>query len=563
MGRCTVDKLEKKRNIEVTEIVAIIRVLFIFMVFTSLYSFLSIRPDDAVTGVLLTVIVVMLFVIIIYTAWGYFVRTSEQTLQVKKYDVIYMIGEIFLLTIVIYFTGAHKSMYKNLYFVSIITTSIRFGSKMGILSSGLSAAGLIFNDMILQLDLRINSYLEADLIIIITFFITGWMLGTFMENEIKYRNQLSRKANIDEVTELYNHRYFQERLAIEIENAKLKDHSLALIIIDLDYFKFYNDTFGHQQGDILLKSVGKIITKSIRDEDVVCRYGGDEFAVILQNTSPDEARSIGERIRLAIDGKKFFGEESQPGNDITVSVGVAMYPDNAADKDELIKKADDAMYKAKFMSKNRVELYFSVLDDLKASLNESEKDLLNSIRTLITVINAKDKYTYGHSERVVLYTTMIGQAMGLNEEEIKNLRYSAYLHDIGKIEISRDILNKDSKLTDEEWEILKSHPAWGADIIKPIAALSESVPAILHHHERFDGKGYPGGLKGYNIPFHARILTVADSFDAMVTERPYKAAMSFQAAIEELKKCSGTQFDPIIVNHFIAALLSNKDSIAM
>lgn len=550
--------LDKKRNVEVSEIIAVIRVIFIFLVLSSIYSYIPQQPNNPIYNVTLVMFLFTISAIIIYKSWDRILRSSTQTLEIDKKDIIYLVFEALLLTIIIYFTDAENSKYKNLYFISIIIASIRFGSKMGMLSSTLSAAGIIFNDIIRLTHLSENTYLEADLIIIITFFVTGWMLGTFMENEIRYRKQLSDRANTDEVTGLNNHRYFQERLNIELDKAKKNNHKMALVMIDLDYFKFYNDTFGHQQGDILLKEIGDIIKEHITDRGIICRYGGDEFAIILQNTNQDEAAVVAENIRRSIDGAKFFGEESLPNNEITVSAGIALFPDNAVDKDELIKKSDDAMYKAKFMSKNRVELYFSVLDDLKASLNESEQNLLNSIRTLITVINAKDKYTYGHSERVVLYATAVAEALGMDEGQTKMLRYGAYLHDIGKIEISRDVLNKEAKLTEEEWQMLKSHPVWGADIVKPIHALHESIPAILHHHERFDGRGYPDGLKGYDIPFSARILAVADSFDAMVTDRPYKKGKSFEEAVEELKRCSGSQFDPGIVEKFVDILVNDK-----
>jgi len=553
--------IDNKRNVEIREIIAIIRIIFIFLLLTSIYSYIPLPSDDPIYNVTCVMIFFILIVIIIYKSWGYLINTSTQTLEVNRKDVLFLVFEILLLTFVIYSTGAEESRYKNLYFISIIIASIRFGSNMGLFASTLSAVGIVFNDLINLMHLSENTYLEADIIIVIIFFVTGWMLGTFMENEIKYRKQLSERANTDEVTGLYNHRYFQERLNIEIEKAKKGNYKIALIMIDLDYFKFYNDTFGHQQGDVLLKEIGEVIKGCITDKGIMCRYGGDEFAIILKDIEADEASQVAETIRKSISGKMYFGEDSLPNSNITISVGIALYPENAMDKDELIKKADDAMYKAKFMSKNRVELYFSVLDDLKASLDESEQNLLNSIKTLITVINAKDKYTYGHSERVVIYATAIAEAMGVDEQQIKMLRYGAYLHDIGKIEISRDVLNKESKLTEDEWQILKNHPVWGADIVKPIQALHESIPVILHHHERFDGRGYPDGLKGYDIPLCARILAVADSFDAMVTDRPYKKHKSFEEAVEELKRCSGYQFDPDIVESFVKVLNNNRNLI--
>ncbi|KPU44539.1 cyclic di-GMP phosphodiesterase response regulator RpfG [Oxobacter pfennigii] len=553
---------DRKRDSEICEIIAVIRVLFILLIFTSVYSML---PQD-LFSLPLEVIIITAFVLIvfvaIYLSWGYFIKTSVQTLEISRKDIIYQVIYVAVLTLIIFFTGAHESQYKNIYFLVIIADSMRHGSKMGILSSVLSTVGIMFNDMVYNASESINIYLQADLVIIVSFFVIGWMLGKYVENEIEHRKKLSEKVVTDEVTGLYNHRYFQERLHTDIETAQAEKGKVALIMIDLDYFKYYNDTYGHQQGDTLLREVGEAIKSCIKNSGTVCRYGGDEFAVILYNKTVEETAQIGERIRMAIDGANFFEKENQPSSEVTASLGIALYPDNASDKDELIKKADDAMYKAKYMSKNKVEIYFSVLDDLKQLLNESERDLLNSMRTLITVINAKDRYTYGHSERVVSYATMIGQAMGLDEIELRQLRYGAYLHDIGKIEISREVLNKETQLTHEEWRILKSHPEWGAEIIKPINALKDSIPAVLYHHERFDGWGYPEGLSGKNIPLLARILSVADSYDAMTTKRPYKVSKSFEEAIEELEKSKGTQLDPDIVDIFVSLLLNNKNEIA-
>ncbi len=202
-------------------------------------------------------------------------------------------------------------------------------------------------------------------------------------------------------------------------------------------------------------------------------------------------------------------------------------------------------------------MYTSILDEIKTNIDEKDIELVTSIKTLISVINAKDKYTYGHVERVVIYSRIIADKLKLSEYDKKILIYGAYMHDIGKINISKEILIKKMKITSEEWKILKQHPANGVEIIKSVESLKMLIPLIINHHERYDGKGYPNKLKGKEIPYLARILTVVDSFDAMTSNRPYNDRKTYEEGIEELERCSGTQFDPEIVKAFIEVIRSN------
>ena len=195
----------------------------------------------------------------------------------------------------------------------------------------------------------------------------------------------------------------------------------------------------------------------------------------------------------------FQGEENLPNKKLTVSIGISCFPDKAKNKVELINRADDALYRAKFFNKNRVEVYYSILEELKEDIQEEHIDIISSIKTLISVINAKDRYTFGHTERVVIYCDLIANKLNLSLEDKKILKYGAYLHDIGKIEIPKEVLNKRMVLTDEEWDCIKKHPENGTDIIRSVPSLQNVIPLILHHHERYDGKGYPTGLEKENI----------------------------------------------------------------
>lgn len=377
----------------------------------------------------------------------------------------------------------------------------------------------------------------------------------YMADRVKERlDYAEHLATVDGLTGLYNHRYFQQRLIQEIKRANRTGSKLSLILMDIDYFKHYNDNLGHPAGDKLLGQLAKILLGCVRTIDVVARYGGEEFAVILVDTGALDAYEVGERIRVSVEQYEFDGRETQPNGKVTISIGIASYPENAFSKDDLIKLADDALYKAKYISKNKVVLYYSVLDELKSGIDESEHDLLNTVKTLISVINSRDKYTFGHSERVVQYTTSIAEEMNFSEKELRDIKVAAFLHDIGKIEIGREILNKTEPLTTEELEILRMHPSWGAQIVSSIGSLKGIVPMILYHHEKYDGTGYPARLSGKDIPLAARILKLADSFDAMTSYRPYQTAKTFQQAKEEITCCKEKDFDPKIVDVFLRIL---------
>lgn len=453
--------------------------------------------------------------------------------------------------------GINQSQYKVLYLFIIITTTIQFGMKSGIIVSIISSFIILVMDLIFISSSEISAYFQDDLLLSGIFFLTALPLGFYVKIEKQHIEKLENMINIDGLTELYNHRYFCDSLAEKIKIGEKENNPVSMIFIDIDYFKNYNDIYGHQKGDYVLKKIGKIIKSSIGNEHIPARYGGEEFAIILPDTTEGMAVNIAESLRKKIENTYFEGEENQPNGKLTASMGVSVYPDKARSDIELIKSADDALYRAKFFYKNRVETYISILDEIKSNIDEEDAELVTSIKTLISVINAKDRYTYGHVERVVVYGRMLAESLGLNESDKNILIYGAYMHDIGKINISKDVLIKKMKLTHDEWEVLKQHPANGVEIIKSVKSLNMIIPLIISHHEKYDGTGYPNNLKGDEIPYLARVLTVIDSFDAMTSNRPYNKRKTYKEAIEELERCSGTHFDPEIVKVFIKALKTN------
>ena len=550
-------EINKRKQInDIVYMVKISSLLFTGMILCK-YIF---NNDPSITNITLSfytigaVFLPLLLVVSIYFVWAF----ADQSGLKKRYgniiNNIEIIVFIIVFTIVIYISGANVSQYKFLYLCIIVTTTIQQGLKHGLVVSCISSAVILGMDLYIMPGVDVNIYFENDLILAGIFILTAWPLGFYVKIEGEHIKKLENMVNIDGLTEVYNHRYFHDKLKEKIERGRKDNTPISMIFIDIDYFKHYNDLYGHQKGDYVLKELAGIVTNSVREKDIVARYGGEEFAVILDNTTEDEAIKIAENIRANVENTYFEGEENQPQGKITASIGLSIFPDKAKDEIELIKSADDALYRAKFFNKNRVEIYTSILDELKKNIDDKDVELVTSIKTLISIINAKDKYTYGHVERVVIYSRLLADKLKLSEVDKNNLIYGAYMHDIGKINIPKEILIKKMKLEKEEWEELKSHPENGAEIIKSVESLKDVIPLIKHHHERYDGNGYPSKLKGEEIPYLVRVLTVVDSFDAMTSNRPYNRRMSYEEGIEELRKCSGTQFDPKIVKAFIEVI---------
>jgi diguanylate cyclase (GGDEF)-like protein/putative nucleotidyltransferase with HDIG domain len=356
-----------------------------------------------------------------------------------------------------------------------------------------------------------------------------------------------QKSRIDELTGLFNRRHFEERLKEEVARHSRYGDPFSIFMLDLDNFKTYNDVYGHPAGDNLLSQIGKIIKSSVRDADQSFRYGGDEFVVILPQTARDDAYVVAERVRDQI-----ADEMEKQSISVTCSIGLANYPADGVIPGELVNGADTALYYAKWTGGNRV--YFSskaASEPLDDGRIRGKRDGLSAVYALVSVVEARDPYVYGHSRKVNTYAVALAEALGLAPDEVSRVSTAALLHDIGKIGIPDEVLNKKVKLSRENWEAIKAHPRLGTNIVSNIPQLVGCANSILHHHERWDGSGYPEGLKGEDIPLESRILAISDSFDAMSSARPYRPALSREEAAEELRKGAGRQFDPSLVEIFI------------
>lgn len=556
---------ENKRKRNIYEVVSVVKLLSLLVCGITFFSSDRwVKNDLGSTGAFnaFTLVLFSSVLFLIYKIWSTSLVNHKIEEEITVKDIVELVFFMGVYSVLIHITGGYNSQYKFIYLFVIITSTIQYGKYFGLSIAILCSGFILAMDYFAFSGSGVNKNFQIDLVLSGVFILTSWLIGFYVDSEKSYRDYLTNLANKDELTGLYNHRYFHESIKYSFNLAKESSKPLSLILFDIDDFKYYNDLYGHLAGDQVLRDIGELLSSMGRDTDIVARYGGEEFAILMPNTEEKDAILTGEKVRKLIQNKHFSGEESLPNGKLTVSVGVSCFPAKSNSIRELINSADDALYRAKFLSKNRVESYFSILDELKKDIEEEHIDLISSIKTLISVINAKDKYTYSHTMRVVMYCQMIGDKLEISEQDKKTLKFAAYLHDIGKIEIPKEVLNKRMKLTDDEWNIIKQHPENGTEIIKSVPSLQHIVPLILHHHERYDGAGYPQNLKGEDIPFLARILTVADSFDAMTSNRPYNISKSIDEAIIELDKNKEIQFDPFIVDAFIEILKSNAVQIA-
>lgn len=480
--------------------------------------------------------------------WIVHKKTKIRHSHITKLEIFLL---YFIFSLSIYMTDEHGDIYKFLYIIIIITYTIELAGRRSILLAIISS-GLLLIPNLLQHHALIT--LPFNLALSTVFLLIAWTLGHYVKSRQTHIEYLTHITHVDGLTGIYNHRYFHECIERLYKKHEKAHTPLSLLMIDLDFFKEYNDLFGHQQGDALLKAIISLIQKNLRKQDLLFRYGGDEFCAILENTELEQALAISEQIRSSVAEYHHSGMEHLSRKRLSLSIGVASMSEEIDHHLVLIDKADSALYRAKYLQRNRVEAYGTAWHAFKGMSTVENEDLLKYIKTLISVIDTKDKYTYSHTERVAHYSELLADYLQLDEEEKRLLIFGAYLHDLGKINISKEILIKDEKLTLEEWRELQTHPTESVTIIEKIEGFEQVIPIVKHHHERYDGSGYPDNLQGKEIPKLARILSVADSFDAMTHKRPYQNTKTFEEALNELIHCKGTQFDPEYVDLFVEML---------
>jgi len=414
-----------------------------------------------------------------------------------------------------------------------------------------------------------------DLINILTDYLTLFMIN-------KNLNEKScTLPNVDPLTGLKNHSEFHENLSLEIKNAEYNGQPVSIIIFDIINLSKVNREYGHAKGDEIIRMVADKIRQNIRDTDTAARYGGDQIAVILPGLDNSKAIYMAEYVNHSISCCLVddIGE-------IKLSVGVSTYPTCSKEQEKVLVLAEQAMLISRnkeyqhgnssivsaqdidfwneialdslayVIAKKHTQLGINYEDELISQFHTQSlspnNHMIDVVTSLAGAIDAKDTYTRGHSQAVCTYTEALARAINLPPAEVERIKLGALLHDVGKIGIPESILRKQTALSDEEWEIMKQHPGIGVEkVIKPIPSIRDLIPIIIHHHERWDGNGYPDKLAGEHIPLGARIVAIADSFHALISDRPYRKGLNIYKAIEVLRAGAGIQWDKELIRKFV------------
>ncbi len=382
-----------------------------------------------------------------------------------------------------------------------------------------------------------------------------------MKNAALYE-KMFREARIDPLTGAYNYRFFVEKL--DEQFAACGKECLTLLYIDVDDFKLYNQLYGVGEGDAALCRIEEAITQAVGDGGMVFRTSGKVFAVLLPLQDTQRGRSLARDICERV-GHINEAPERRRLKQLSVSVGICSAPYAASSAKELMDNADLAVYNAKQGGKDQIVIFRGASDLMPQHLAERTdaivdriergegeyRTALSMISALTAAIDAKDHYTYAHSKNVARYAATLAVAAGLNDDQVRTIYAAGLLHDIGKISVPENILRKTGKLEPEEYQIMQSHVNNSIEMIRHLPEMDYLIPAVLGHHERWDGKGYPRGIAGEELPITARCLAIADAFDAMTTDRPYRKGLPLEYVLEEIERGSGTQFDPHLAEVFV------------
>lgn len=397
---------------------------------------------------------------------------------------------------------------------------------------------------------------------------------------------VQRQATTDGLTGLLNHRTGQEKLAEQLRLAERYQRNLSIVMLDVDHFKSINDNYGHPVGDTVLKSVARLIRRDCRDVDLPVRYGGEEFLLILPEVNQEGAVVVAERIRKSL-AQEIINHDNIELR-VTASFGVASFPEDALNQQLLLDLADKALYLSKRLGRNQVhtasDLMFEEISpstpppepspppkleaplippSVSADAEEKEElvpEVVEMVKALASALYSKSEYNKTHHLETARLSELLAKVMGLNQHQIEQIRVAGLLHDVGTLSIPSDLLNKPGPFDAQERELLNQHPVLGAQLLRPIRALRDICEILENHHERWDGTGYPRGLKGEQIPLAARIVSIVDSYHAMISDRPYRKALADDQAIANLRQGAGKQWDPFLVDIFIAVLGSLKDT---
>ena len=373
--------------------------------------------------------------------------------------------------------------------------------------------------------------------------------------------QVERRASRDRLTGVANRETLLAALIGAVEHSRQTGAMLCVAFVDVDRFKAINDAYGHPSGDAVLRQLAELVSASVRAGDLVGRYGGEEFMIILPNTDADDARRVTERLREVVMRTSLriaAGREVRT----TVSIGIAAGAGAEVRLDALVAEADAAMYLAKSRGRNQTQVFADLgaetpLLATRASADRHEMASaigqwagLTAIEALASVLAPQPAHRGRPSDMIAAMATGLAARIGVRDAEIDQIRIASLLHDLGKLAIPQDIFDKPEPLRHSEWQTITEHPRMGETVIEQATTLRDAIPVVLHNHERYDGSGYPDGLRGGAIPLGARIVAIADAYHAMVHDRPYQKARPHEQALAELQRQAGNQFDPDLVAAF-------------
>jgi len=386
-------------------------------------------------------------------------------------------------------------------------------------------------------------------------------LGRALAGIVGALRETHESATVDRLTGVSNRQALLGALFAEVERASRYNRPFSVAFVDIDHFKPVNDTYGHAVGDVVLRGVAQTIRSSLRATDTIGRYGGEEFMLLLTETHPDEAAQLAEKLRTLVARERF---PAGNGHDVqvTISIGIAGGVGSNLRVDALVRDADAAMYSAKSLGRNQTYVFAEPDEDARVprapisaagraraiELGRVAREA--AVASLTAVVSPVAHHRGRPSPVMTSIVAAMATQLDLPDAEIDRLRIAALLHDVGKVAVPDEILEKPAPLTSAEWRSVVQHPRIGQVILEQAAAIRDAAPIVLHHHERYSGHGYPFGLRGNDIPLGARIVAIADAYDAMTHDRPYKTAMSHDRALTELRRHAGTQFDPELVALF-------------
>ena len=378
-----------------------------------------------------------------------------------------------------------------------------------------------------------------------------------MENARLF-SEAQDRADHDAMTGLYHHRAIHTRLGEEVVRANRSATPFAVLMLDLDRFKLYNETYGHQVGDRILIQAANSLRRSLRSSDILGRYGGDEFLAILPDSDPAEALQVAQTLVATIAEEHFRPQEGTERMPLTLSVGIATYPNDGGTALTLVACSENTMNEAKHNGGNRCEM--AERTDAETS-NGRAVDLrgFGILESLVTAVDHKDRYTKYHSEEVATYAQLLAEEIGLPPHRCALLFDAGLLHDVGKVGVPDTVLRKPGRLTDEEMDAMKHHVVLSEALVRcllPADTDPDVIDAVRYHHERWDGHGYPYGLAGEDVPLMGRIMVVVDATSAMHMDRPYRKGLSPTLIVRELRRGAGTQFDPTLVEPFVKVFLT-------